>query len=155
MQLEVEERYDEQGPLEPAGRWVKNPMETIHEVDEDSDSVKDSDEIKRSSRAQLMDISSRRHGFIYPLVGDHSHPGRIQVSHEDGEANAQVALIQQQLTYDVTRLRDFLRGRLFDQYCLMRCTTKKEKDPTWLEYGKCIISGKDSEYEKSNEERHC
>lgn len=71
----------------------------------------------------------------------HFRPRPAQTGHVEEETNAHVALAQEQLTTDVAHLGDFLRGRLFDQYCLMRETPMDQKDRTWLKYGECIIAG--------------
>ena len=137
----------------------KNPMETIQEEDEDEDEdsprVKiartrratdnwenyqrliESDEIEESFRGRLMKISSTCHDYIWPPVGYDSRPEWDQISREESEVNVHVALVLQQLTWEMS---GFLRGRLFDEYCLMRETPQKRKDPTWLKYGRYIIS---------------
>lgn len=101
----------------------------------------DSDEIKMTFRTRLMEIYSICHEFICTLPGTHPRPRWAQVCRLDKEVIAHVAHtahIQQQSTSDVAELRDFLRGQLFDEYCLMRDTPKEEKNETWLRYGRCL-----------------
>ena len=138
----------------------KYPLGTIQEEEEDKDEdspkvkmartrqaidnwenyerLKESDEIDVSFRGRLREISSTCHDYIWPPLGYHPRPEWDQIAREEWEVNAHVALVLQQLTWEMS---GFLRGRLFDEYCLMRETPQKRKDPTWLEYGKHIISG--------------
>ena len=138
----------------------KNALGTIQEEEEDEDEdsprlkiartrqaidnwenyerLMKSDETEESFRGRLMEISSTCHEYIWPPIGYHPRPEWDQISREEGEVNAHVALVLQQLIWDMS---GFLRGRLFDEYCLMRETPQERKDPTWLEYGKYIISG--------------
>lgn len=137
----------------------KNPMETIQEEEEDEDEdsprVKmartgrandnlekyqrliESDDIEESFRGRLMEISSTCHDYIWPRLGHLPRPEWDQLSREESEVNVHVALVLQQLTWDMSV---FLRGRLFDEYCLMRETPQERKNPTWLKYGRYVIS---------------
>ena len=156
--------------LDIAGRFVKNvdelkenPLETIQEVEdldgsiemellrikqaikntEKDEQLKHSDQIWRSFRVRLMEISSTCYDFACNPLGNPFRPRLAQIGCLSMEVNAHVALAQEQLTSDIAELRDFLRGRLFDQYCLMRGTPKEKKNKTWLKYGECIILGYD------------
>ena len=155
--------------FEVATEWAKyvvdlkeKPMETITEVDECGDEaaemkklqkkqakknwlmyerLKDSDRCARSFGARLEEISSACYNFVYTNVGDRLRPQWDEICLADEEVEAHLATVRQQVSNDVSQLRDFLRGRLFDQYCLMKDTPEEKKNPTWLAYGKCIISG--------------
>lgn len=149
---------------------AKNPMKTIPEEDESGathsrrqptekelheikeailrtkkyESLQGTDKIERTFRTRLMEIYSAYHTFICTPVGKHPRPRWTQICRMDNEVTTHVARVahaQQQLTSDVSQLRKFLREQLFDQYCLMRVTPMEEKDETWLQYGKCLLSG--------------
>ena len=100
------------------------------------------DKVKESFRARLLEIHSDYHAFICTPVGKHPRPRWAQICRIDKEAStnvAHVAHVRRQLISDVAQLKDFLRGQLFDEYCLMRGTAMVEKDETWLKYGKCLV----------------
>ena len=102
------------------------------------------DKIKESFRARLLEIHSDYHAFICTPVGKHPRPRWAQICRIDREVSthaAHVAHVRQQLISDVAQLKDFLRGELFDEYCLMRGTAMVEKDEMWLKYGKCLVLG--------------
>ena len=130
---EEEEDEDEDSPKVKIAR-------TRQAIDnwEKYERLMESDEIEESFRGRLMEISSTCHDYIWPPLGCHPRPEWDQISREEWEVNAHVALVLQRLTWEMS---GFLRGRLFDEYCLMRATPEERKDATWLEYGKYIISG--------------
>lgn len=118
---------------------IKQAIDNYHHYQR----LQQTDEIEKSFRQRLEDISSVCHKFICNPVGE-PRPRWAQICRIDREVNAHVARIthaQQQLTSDVAQLRDFLRGQLFDEYCLMKETPMEEKDKTWLQYGKCLMKG--------------
>ena len=144
--------------LNSAGAFVwtmdklkKHRMETVPELEELGDStgqaiknrqnderLKDSDKTRRSFGARLKEISCTCYDFICTPFRKHFRPRSAQIAYVNEDINAHVALAQEQLTSDVAQLMDFLRGRLFDQYCLMIGTPMEKKDKTWLKYGECI-----------------
>ena len=97
--------------------------------------------IENSFRTRLDEIYSICHGFICVSVGKHTRPTWAQICRVDREVTNHVARVQQQLTSDVTNLREFLRDQLFDQYGLMRETRKEKKMEIWLTFGRCIVLG--------------
>lgn len=106
--------------------------------------LQDTDEIEDSFRSRLMEIDTAYYDFICTPIGKHPRPRWAQICRMNKEVTAHVAHVaqrQQQLTSDVEQLREFLRGHLFDEYCMMKGTSMEEKDKTWLQYGKCLISG--------------
>lgn len=125
------------GILEIAGSFVstmeelrKHPMKTITEQ---------ADKTRRSFEARLKKIFCTCKNSICTPFSNHFRPRPAHIGDVIEENNAEVALAQEQLTSDVAQLKDFLRGRLFDQYCLMRDTPMEKKDKTWLKYGECIM----------------
>lgn len=166
--IAFEDAADVDDTVEIAKQFIKdvkevsdNLLETIPEVDQsdhstemeslqfeqsitDKDNIerlKDGNDIKRSFRARLGEISSTCYNSICTSLGHHARQRRARICRVDTGVAVHVASLQQQLTSDVTQLRDFLRGRLFDQYCMMRGTPKEKKSETWLKYGECIILG--------------
>ncbi len=106
--------------------------------------------IENSFRTRLDEIYPICHGFICISVGNHTRPTWAQICRVDREVTNHVARVQQQLTSDVTNLREFLRDQLFDQYCLMRETSQEKKTEIWLIFGRCIVLGRaNSKCEKS------
>lgn len=106
----------------------------------------DTDKIEDSFRARLKSIYSICYDFICIPVGRHPRPRWVQVRRIDREVNAHVAYfahLRQQVASDVAELKDFLRGQLFDQYCLMKETPMEKKNETWLRYGESLLSGKE------------
>ena len=112
-----------------------------------------SEDTERSFRARLMDIYSIYHKFIYINPGRHPRPRWAEICRLDKEVNAHVAQVVQdleqrlafeaaELTRDVAELGSFLRGQLFNEYCLMRDTRMEEKEEKWLWYGRCLILGR-------------
>lgn len=163
--LALEDTADVGDILKSAGGFVrtmyklkKHRMETVPELEELGDStgiellqieqaiknrqnderLKDSDKTRRSFGARLKEISCTCYDFICTPFRKHFRPRSAQIAYVNEDINAHVALAQEQLTSDVAQLKDFLRGRLFDQYCLMRGTPMEKKDKTWLKYGECI-----------------
>lgn len=149
---------------------ARNPMETIQEEDglgathsqrqptrkemlqikqairntRDYETLQESDDLEGSFRARLEDIYSVHHSFICTPVGKHPRPRWAQICRMDKEVTSHVAQLchlQQQSASDATKLREFLRVQLFDEYCLMRGTPAEKKDKTWLEYGDCLVLG--------------
>lgn len=99
--------------------------------------------IKDTFRVRLREIHSICHQFICPRAGKHPHPRWAQIRRIHREVTDHVANVaQKQVTFEVAKLRVFLRGQLFDEYCLMRGTPMEKKDETWLRYGKCVMLGK-------------
>ena len=166
--IAFEDAADIDDTLEIAKQFIKdvkevsnNLLETIPEEDEvdhsteigslqikqaenstdDYERLKHSNEIKRSFKARLGEISSTCYNSICTSFGHHARQRRARICRVDMGVTPHVASLQQQLTSDVTQLRDFLCGRLFDQYCMMRGTPKEKKNETWLKYGECIILG--------------
>ena len=108
--------------------------------------LEDTDKIKDSFRARLRDIYSICHDFICLPVDRPARPRWVQIRRIDREVNAHVAKFahdRQQVASDVAELKDFLRGQLFDQYCLMKETPMEKKNETWLRYGKSLLRGKE------------
>lgn len=164
--LALQDTADVGDILKSAGYFVwtmkelkKPSMESVPELDELGDStgiellqieqanknrqndkrLKDSDKTRKSFGARLKEISCTCYDFICTPIRNHFRPRSAQINYVNEDVNAHVALAQEQLTSDVAQLKDFLRGRLFDQYCLMRGTPMEKKDKTWLKYGECII----------------
>ena len=103
------------------------------------------DHIEKSFR-QLEVMTFICDQFIRTPVDEHPRARWAQICHLDKEVNdhvARVAYTRQQLMPEVAQLRNFLRGQLFDEYCLMRGTPMEEKNETWLQYGKYLGSGLD------------
>ena len=151
--------------VEAVDKLAKNPMETIPEEDEFGATesqrqptvkelcqvkeavmrmqgykrLQDTDKIQQSFRSRLTEILDTYDAFICTPPGKHPRPRWVKISRMDEEVTEHVAHLQQQLTADVAQLRDFLRGQLFDEYCLMRDTCREKKDETWLRYGECVV----------------
>ena len=111
---------------------LSNPMETVLEVDE-------SDHLTEIESLQTKKVVGGIENF--EQLKNSTRTRRAEVGREDRGVTAHVEPDQQQLMSDVTQLREFLRGRHFDQYCLMQDTPMEKKNATWLSYGKCIILG--------------
>lgn len=163
--LALEDTAEVRDILDVAGKFVcsvdelkEHRMRTIPELEELGDSTEieslgieqaiknaQNDKQRKDNEAPRGSFGARIKGifcnFIRTPIHNHFRPSSAQIGLVDEEVNTHVALAQEQLTSDVAQLRDFLRGRLFDQYCLMRSTSMEKKDKTWLKYGECIISG--------------
>ena len=111
---------------------LSNPMETVLEVDESGHSTDIESLLTKKVVSGIENFGQHK---------DSTRTRRAEVGREDRGPTAHIEPDQRQLTSDVTQLREFLRGRLFDQYCLMQDTPMEKKNATWLRYGKCIILG--------------
>ena len=101
-------------------------------------------EVERSFQTRLEDIIDDCRLFIRTPVGNHPRPRWAELCRMDREVAAQVAWVQGQVASDVAELRDLLRRRLFDQYCLMRDTPAERNDETLLIFGQWAVLGSPS-----------
>lgn len=107
--------------------------------------LKSEDKIEKSFKAKLLRFHFVCHKFIFPKAGRDPRSVWPQIRRDRREVTAHVANVRKKhVKYEIPRLRDFLRGQLCDEYCLMRGTPMEKKDKTWLRYGKYVMMGEEN-----------